>query len=99
MKTLTATTAAALLVTAIGGAAFARDGGESLDEFNELRAEARAAGGYGNPFVAVPAAIADAMTGAAEAMTEIMIGDGDGSSRTGREGAEATGTGTATGTE
>lgn len=61
MKTLiTAVFAAA--ITLAPAVSFAEDGNSSLRSFKKETAKARAAGGYGNPIVAVPVAVADTIT-------------------------------------
>ncbi|MEM7177130.1 MAG: hypothetical protein AAF503_05450 [Pseudomonadota bacterium] len=55
----------AALVTFAPTTAPAETGNSSLNSFEKETAKARAAGGYGNPIIAVPLAVANTMTAAA----------------------------------
>ncbi len=61
----------AAIVTALVSipAAHAEDGESSLRFFNKERAKAQAVGGYGNPLVAVPNAMAEKVSEMVDAMT------------------------------
>ncbi len=85
MKTAAPALVAALAL-GLAAPAAAENGGTSLRAFNTERAKARAAGGYGNPFLAVPAALADMM---GDAVTTLGVGEAA-ARRTGREGAATT---------
>ncbi len=89
MKTATTALLAALAL-GLAAPAFAEDGGSSLRAFNKERAKARDAGGYGNPFVAVPTAVADAVTDAMTGAMTVVTGEDDAARRAGRGGAAAT---------
>ncbi|MBY8977061.1 hypothetical protein KHP62_14685 [Rhodobacteraceae bacterium NNCM2] len=68
MKTLISTLTL-VAVAGLAAPAFAEDGSSSLRSFKKEAAKARAVGGYGNPIIAIPTAMADKVKSAVDAVS------------------------------